>query len=114
MNRSAQGRADVSAVAPTRSAQPARGRTNRAKRTQTRPAFHPSIRRCAFARSGAQRVGMKNRQNSRILRSRLDPVSPGSFRRDAHVLRLREESQRLLPTLAANAALLGAAEGGPQ
>jgi len=51
-----------------RSAQRAAAKNDRAKRSQWSPAFHPFIRRCAFARSGAQRAETKNPRIADFLR----------------------------------------------
>jgi hypothetical protein len=51
-----------------RSAPRAAAENDRAKRSQWSPAFHPFIRRCAFARSGAQRAETKNPRIADFLR----------------------------------------------
>src|SRR4051812_44597779 len=66
MRESIGGGPYVSAVTPMRSAPRVRVRTDSSKRTQACPDFHPSIRRCAFARPGAQRARIKNSAECKI------------------------------------------------
>src|SRR4051812_39614246 len=67
MQPSNEKRGCASAVSPMRSAKRGRRTIVLSKRTQSRPAFHPFIRRCAFARSGAQRAQMENPQIAKFL-----------------------------------------------
>jgi len=60
---------DVSTGWAMRSAPLGAAKTHRSKRSQTFRIFHPFIRRCAFARSGAQRAGTKNPQNAEFFGS---------------------------------------------